>query len=200
MKVDCRCKTCGKEFTEYPSRVAEGRGVFCSRTCSDSGRSKARIDDRFWTKVNKSGAVVRPDLGMCWEWIGARDPKGYGRFGIWGDGKTVSIPAHRVAFELTTRKLAEGECVLHKCDNPSCVNPLHLFAGSLLDNNSDMVQKNRHAFGERNGHAKMSVEKVKEIRSDYRFREVTAEMFAKRFGVSGSAVRYALYGWNWRQA
>lgn len=90
------------------------------------------------------------DDNDCWEWQAAQTPDGYGVIGI-GRGKLHYV--HRLVFEATVRPLNEGELVLHSCDNPSCCNPKHLFAGTHLINMRDKEQKGRgnHATGERNG-------------------------------------------------
>jgi hypothetical protein len=88
---------------------------------------------RFWAKVNKKG----PD--DCWPWTACVDRHGYGTFVIGRSKKR----AHRVSFELCHRALSPGECALHKCDNPPCCNPAHLWAGSLKDNMIDMASKGR---------------------------------------------------------
>jgi hypothetical protein len=95
------------------------------------------IEERFWLKVNKSGPVVRDDLGPCWVWTGRTRNTGYGGFGR-------SWLAHRFAWELTNAPIADGLCVLHRCDNPPCVNPAHLFLGTQADNNRDCGAKGRN--------------------------------------------------------
>jgi hypothetical protein len=91
---------------------------------------------RFWAKVDKRG----PD--ECWPWIGAKNPFGYGKI---SNGKRgVQAKAHRVAYEIAVG-LPPGDLVVrHKCDNPPCVNPSHLEAGTQADNVHDMVSRGRH--------------------------------------------------------
>jgi hypothetical protein len=106
--------------------------------------TQPRIARRFWRKVRKDGAVQPhvPELGPCWEWTGAvRDPKaGYGAF-HWLDGPEYS---HRAAWMLEVGPIPDGQWVLHKCDNQSCVRPEHLFLGTVQDNVSDCHKKGRN--------------------------------------------------------
>lgn len=81
----------------------------------------------FWSRVDKSGD--------CWLWTGARDGKGYGRLG--------NKVASRLSWELSHGPIPRGKLVCHKCDNPPCVRPDHLFLGSPADNFYDMVAKGR---------------------------------------------------------
>ena len=90
----------------------------------------------------------------CIVWSGDRTEKGYGRFRR--DGKWIR--AHRAVWELANGPIPAGLHVLHRCDNPSCVNPAHLFLGTNRDNVADCVAKGRHA------HAKLTPESAAEIR------------------------------------
>lgn len=117
--------------------------------------------DRFWSHVERS------DGDQCWEWLGCR-AHGYGKFWADVDGHRRLLGAHRVAWFL-----AHGEwpytCVLHRCDNPGCVRPDHLWLGSMAENNRDRELKGRtvtgdHA-GQRNGRAKLTEDAVRAIRT-----------------------------------
>jgi len=92
---------------------------------------------RFWGYVDKTPG--QGPQGDCWEWQKSRLPKGYGRFGIWRH----ETRAHRMAFYLATGTWPTL-CVLHRCDNPPCCNPAHLFEGTDADNSDDKIRKHGH--------------------------------------------------------
>lgn len=94
-------------------------------------------EERFWKKVDKNGPLILDT--SCWVWIGYLTNEGYGQF--W-NGTKLSL-AHRYSWELHNETPPQDYFVCHKCDNPSCVNPEHLFLGSCYDNMQDMIAKKR---------------------------------------------------------
>ena len=112
----------------------------------------------------------------CWLYTGHRDPHGYGIISE-GSRPRRNVRAHRLSWELHCGTIPEGFCVCHRCDNPGCVNPAHLFLGTQLDNISDMISKKRATFqtkperlrhlGSQHGNSKLTEETVREIRALY---------------------------------
>jgi len=110
----------------------------------------------FWEGVSRG-------LG-CWAWTGAQSEKGYGRFSFGGE----THKAHRIAFALGKNTALPGVVmVCHRCDNPVCCNPEHLFLGLAADNNDDAADKGRspRALGMRNARAKLTDEAIQHIRN-----------------------------------
>ncbi len=130
----------------------------------------------------------------CWIWQGVRSHRGYGR---WGSGY-----AHRKAYVLFKSKIPKGLFVLHKCDNPPCVNPNHLFLGTIKDNNRDMDRKGRRRSkwssgkgkGELNPNAKLTIEQIREIR---KIQGKSQAEIAKAYNVSQTLVSKIRLGQVW---
>ena len=106
--------------------------------------------------------VPEPNSG-CWEWTACTDTSGYGQIRFNG----TLVKAHRLSYELHVGEIGDKH-VLHKCDNPACVNPQHLFLGTQADNIADMVAKGRQARGKSHGSAKLTEADVLAIRADNR--------------------------------
>jgi hypothetical protein len=93
-----------------------------------------KTQGKFWGYAD----IASPD--ECWEWMRSKTPLGYGRLNIRGR----VIYAHRISYIMTKNPIPDGLCVLHRCDNPGCINPFHLFLGTKKDNTRDMITKKRH--------------------------------------------------------
>lgn len=148
-------------------------------------RGKQPLADRFWKKVEKSDG--------CWNWTAQRRPGGYGTIVV----SNRHEMAHRVSWTLNVGSIPQGLKVLHRCDNPACVNPEHLFLGTSSDNIEDMISKQRNPRGEQHGHAKLTwpqVRLIRELRSHYGKRRL-----AKIFGVSPSTIQFIWNGDTWQE-
>lgn len=124
----------------------------------------------------------------CWEWRGARFGSGYGQFyaGRDGEGMRKNIHAHRFAYEIRHGEIAPDQHVLHRCDNPPCVNPDHLFAGTRSDNMQDMFSKGR---GKPRGKTQLTPDQVTTIRAALKSDpSIRPQVLAHRFGVSASLI------------
>lgn len=130
----------------------------------------------------------------CWEWSKFRDPLGYGRCRLNGRKYTT----HRASWLHFRGTVPKGLCVLHKCDNPPCVNPDHLFVGTFKDNTIDKELKGRanHPRGVEHHASVLTPAKVKWIRKN-RYR-LTMHATAKKLGTSVSCVNHVLQGRSWR--
>ncbi len=155
-KVSRICIACGKTDL-IPHCWAKRGGKYCSHRCEADYRTKPLID-RFFNFIG------RKQPSGCIPWVGAVTWSGYGRIGIKGDGWAI---ASRVSYELFVGEIPEGMWVLHRCDNPPCINPTHLFIGTRADNVSDMMSKTRQARHEGHPGAKLTMKIANIIRELY---------------------------------
>lgn len=165
------CRVCGGQVVSRSKSQP-----FCSKSCSNRGRTRRPFAERFWARVKVNGA------DECWPWDRPHVSTGYGRF--WVDGR--QSPAHRIAFGLTFDCLSVigHYVVMHKCDNPACCNPAHLMLGTVADNNRDRAQKGRSCRGERHHSAKLTDDQVVAIRA----RDTRSADLAREYGVSYQTV------------
>jgi HNH endonuclease len=142
---------------------------------------------RFWERVIFDDG--------CWPWVGPRNKRGYGHWKF--HGKTRK--ATRIMWEIFNGPIQNNLHVLHKCDNPSCVNIGHLFLGTHSDNMRDCVSKGRHNPPDQNGEnhsgAKLNWEKVNYIRAQLPHRSHSS--LAREIGISRSVVTRIAHGLLW---
>ena len=148
--------------------------------------------------------VENPETG-CWDWTAARDRKGYGVIGVGGRNRG----SHRVSYELHVGPIPEGEgphgtCVCHRCDNPKCVRPDHLFLGTNADNMRDMADKGRstkgrsYTAGEKHGGSRLTKDDVDFICWALpRWGRGGGRHLARFFGVSDGAIYDIKHGRSW---
>jgi hypothetical protein len=140
----------------------------------------SNIISRFWTKVNKTDS--------CWLWTGALDRRGYGAFSL----NKKAVKAHRVSVMLDGRN-PTGFDVCHKCDNPACVRPDHLFLGTHADNMTDMKNKGRN-----HKECKLNEQQVLEIRNLYDTTGTTIKQLTQMYNVSRGAIQGIVERTNWK--
>lgn len=148
--------------------------------------SPTTFAERFWQRVDGSAGA-----DGCWPWTAGRFDTGYGC--VWFEGRAQK--AHRVAWLVAYGPLGPTERVLHRCDNPPCCNPGHLFAGSSRDNTADMLAKGR---ANRDGRRHLSGEQIPTIRERYAAGATLKELGAE-YGVSHVAIWLVVNRRTWRE-
>lgn len=174
---------------------------------------------RFWSK-----GVLTANPDTCWNWVRFKDKDGYGFFTI----NSLNLRTNRVAYFLHNNIDPKDNFVCHSCDNPSCINPSHLFLGTPNDNVQDMVKKGRQAKGDNNGvythpekrgyglrngaytkpgqvrkgdlhgMSKLTSEDVLAIREIFSKKNTTTFKLAEDYKVSVSTIRNILSRRNWK--
>lgn len=146
---------------------------------------------RFWSRV------VPSDTG-CWEWAGPKDRRGYGLFPY----HRTYYRAHRFMHLLVTGNIPDGAFACHRCDNPGCVNPAHLFIGTAMDNAIDREQKGRgrRLVGIEHPRAKFSAETIGAVRRTYIPWRHGYVKTGRLFGMSAGNVQRIIEGRIWRES
>ena len=170
---DYRCKTC-----------------HCKSVCEWAKEKRMRLRkpkptpiEFFYSRVIKTAT--------CWEWQGMKSSDGYGELKV--DGKRH--PAHRWIYEYTYGNIGSLN-VCHHCDNPLCVRPDHLFAGTQKDNIRDCIKKGRFARGEKNGQARLKDSQILEIRK-LKAQGIKSPTIAKLFNIHEGHARKIMSGQKW---
>lgn len=157
-------------------------------TTDQTGRIVGDSAARFWAKVDKSGE--------CWNWTGSRNDQGYGQFRLDGKGRK----AHTVALEWELGYLRPPHLdTCHKCDNPSCVRPSHLYFGTRQQNSDDAWARGRTRVGEDRPAAKVTELDVVAIRTDYAAGAEVDDLSAA-YGLKNSTIRCIVLGFKWKHA
>lgn len=187
---DFICPTCSKKFRRLFSQL-KTKHPFCDLKCKYA--YKRPLANRFWEKVS-----VR-EQNVCWPWMGATIRYGYGIIDeLRSTPNRRVLYAHRISWELHFGKIPDGLSVLHHCDNPPCVNPAHLFLGTMSDNMADMRRKGRHIMGTMFPWAKLTPNKVLQIRNRYALGDITIRELAKQFHVSASNIGLIVRHLAWK--
>ncbi len=149
-------------------------------------RRRTSLKVRLWSRIDVRG----PD--ECWPWTGAPNANGYGVVHIYGRGGWNEM-AHRLVYRARVGPIPPGHGVLHRCDNPPCCNPAHLFTGTQAVNIADAVEKGRIAIGERHSQAKLTDEQVLWIRKS----PLSTREAADLLGVHYNTVLVVRLGRTW---
>lgn len=181
--ADVRVKSlglCNKHYVRFKTHGSVGFKKYARGT----------LEERFWNFVQKKSD------NECWEWQG-QILNGYGRISL-GAKSLGSDGAHRVSWRIANKQeIPDGMFVMHKCDNPCCVNPNHLTIGTPKDNSDDMIRKGRKKqvipLGEHNGKSLLNEEKVRVIRSS----TLNHAALGRLLGVSSGCVRSVRIGRTW---
>lgn len=176
------CKYCGKLLRDI-------RATRC-QPCFWSHYPKRKMSERFFKYVKKTKG--------CWIWTGTKNRLGYGQMTTYNKGVRRGIASHRFSWEHHNSQIPKGSLVLHKCDNPPCVNPAHLFLGSHQDNVDDKRNKGRMPIGEKCWNAILTEKKVRKIKLLYDGKYGCQVKLANLFGVSRGVIQGVIYGHNWK--
>jgi len=145
------------------------------------GRPKNILKD-VWKRINKR------DENDCWEWVGGKDKDGYGRMMI----DRHNYRTHRLTYIETYGSIPEGLIICHRCNNPSCCNPNHLYAGTIRENSQQCTKEGRRVSGEKHYKTILSDKDILKIRSLYSTGTFSQRELGRMFGVTQAAIWYII--------
>ncbi len=191
--VEVKCGTCSTPFTVPAYKIRLGKGRYCGKPCYDIAQSRTAAD-KFWPNVTKTDD--------CWLYLN-RSSSGYGQMKHQGR----NIGAHRVSWEIHHGPIPNGSWVLHRCDNPPCVRPEHLFLGTPGDNSRDRNDKGRanhqgypaHRYvprGEEVEQSRLAESEIPRIRERFASGE-SMRSIARSHGVTHEAIRKVIRRETW---
>lgn len=172
------------------------------------GRPRETLESKFWSKVKKGRS-----LDDCWEWTASKFKAGYGQLTHgYAEGEHKNLKGHRVSYEIHFGAIPDGMLVCHRCDEPSCANPRHLYLGTWQDNVQDMIVKGRRydTSGANNGQAKITAKIAEQIRKEYAKNDPTFNRYQRRkwsqaklgakYGITQTVVSNIVNGNYWKNA
>lgn len=155
---------------------------------------KVLLEKRFWNKINMMGPKAEHMNSRCWVWTGATRAYRYGALMVEGKGVAVT----RMIYQEALGGIPNNLHVLHKCDNPLCVRPSHLFLGTHLDNMKDRNSKGRARGGKLSGEqhplAKLSQSQIEMIKTTYANGKASQYALAEQFNISQAHVSNIVSG------
>lgn len=176
----------------------------CPRVREHRGRGQSFVEKGLTMKtLDELLAKIKVNEKTgCWEWQGTCGTGGYGQVNVVSKktGHYTTTKAHRFSWELHFGPFPKSLCVCHKCDNPPCVNPYHLFLGTPKENTADLIRKGRRQdqLGESNPFSVLNEELVREIRRLYENGLCGQRELSRRYGVSRGTIQAVVHRITWR--
>ncbi len=196
-RIEKNCLFCGKIITPLISRIKRGGGKFCSQHCCGKYNYKNKpcfkklsAEEYFFKQIS-----TEDHIDNCWIWVGHRNKQGYGRLRV----KRKDWVSHRYSWTIYNGDILSGLCILHRCDNPPCCNPDHLFIGTHQDNSKDMVikKRNRDDKGSKHPMHKLNENQVLHIRDSIKNGEKQSKL-AIKYNVGPMTISNIKYRKSWK--